>query len=340
MTTMTETTWIELEGAPAIPGLRARRWRDPADYTPMAAVIAAASEAGQDPVVPTAENFRIEIEGEDGIDAASDITLVEVDGEARRARPRSGASFAMGRSCSTSAGTCARVPTARDRPGPVRGRTSAGRGTGRRRTRLAPPILLESFVEDAETGHKAILAEAGFEAVRHFFLMRVADLGRRSGRAAPRRPRDPAGHAGPPPGDLRRRGRGVHGPLGSPRTDRRPVPHRRSPRPSSTPACGPWPGTATRSLAWSRPGSGPRRTRGSASSAAGSSRSACAARGVGAVSGGRSRRSRCATCTTPAWRTPCSASTPRTRPARSACTRASASGSTRAAAAHRRPLER
>ena len=38
-------------------------------------------------------------------------------------------------------------------------------------------VVLESFVEDVETGHKAILAAAGFEPVRHFFLMRVDDLG-------------------------------------------------------------------------------------------------------------------------------------------------------------------
>ena len=49
----------------------------------------------------------------------------------------------------------------------------------------------------------------------------LPDAGRRSrrrpGRAAPRRPRDPAGHAGPAPRDLRRRDRGVPRPLGSPR---------------------------------------------------------------------------------------------------------------------------
>ena len=45
MTTMTETTWIDLEGAPTIPGMRARRWRDATDYVSMAAVIAASSDS-------------------------------------------------------------------------------------------------------------------------------------------------------------------------------------------------------------------------------------------------------------------------------------------------------
>jgi mycothiol synthase len=175
MTTMTDTTWIELEGAPAIPGLRARRWRDAADYVSMAAVIAASSEEDGVPWAPTAENLRIEIEGEDGIDAASDNTRVEVDGQlvaqaqVWRVVRDGTVLFELGGHV---------LPSFR--------RRGIGRSLYRENVRrsaeraaLEPDgtaVVLESFVEAAEVGHRAILAGAGFEPVRHFFLMRVADL--------------------------------------------------------------------------------------------------------------------------------------------------------------------
>ena len=81
MTTMTDTPWIDLAGAPAIPGLRVRRWRDASDYPLLTDLANAASEEDKIPWVQTAENLQIEIEGEDGIDAASDIVIVEVDGK-------------------------------------------------------------------------------------------------------------------------------------------------------------------------------------------------------------------------------------------------------------------
>jgi mycothiol synthase len=38
------------------------------------------------------------------------------------------------------------------------------------------PIHVRGFTEDTETGHRALLEAAGFETVRHFFLMRRAGL--------------------------------------------------------------------------------------------------------------------------------------------------------------------
>jgi ribosomal protein S18 acetylase RimI-like enzyme len=48
----------------------------------------------------------------------------------------------------------------------------------RRASREDPltPVDLEAFSEDSEVGHRAVLAAAGFEAVRHFFLMRRLGL--------------------------------------------------------------------------------------------------------------------------------------------------------------------
>jgi mycothiol synthase len=176
MTTMTESDWIELEGAPAIPGMRARRWRDPADYPSMAAIMAASSEADGIPWAPTAENLRIEIEGEDGIDAASDIALVEVDGQlvaqaqVWRVVRDGTVMFEIG----------GHVLPGFRRRGIGRALYRENVRRSMERAALEPDgtaVVLESFVEDVETGHKAILAAAGFEPVRHFFLMRVDDLG-------------------------------------------------------------------------------------------------------------------------------------------------------------------
>ena len=175
MTTMTDTNWIELAGAPAIPGLRVRRWRDVADYASMAAVAAAAYDADAVPFMPTADNLQVQIEGEDGIDPAKDLALVEVDGAlvaygevwgvTRDGRPM----FEVGGIVH---------PSYRRRG---IGRALLAENLRRAAERAAtepadPPILVEGFVEDTEIGHRAILTKAGFEPVRHFFLMRVPDL--------------------------------------------------------------------------------------------------------------------------------------------------------------------
>ena len=52
---------------------------------------------------------------------------------------------------------------------------------------------LGAFAEDAEAGHRALLAAAGFEPVRHFFLMRHGAARAVPDAAAARRHRDPAG---------------------------------------------------------------------------------------------------------------------------------------------------
>ena len=108
-------------------------------------------------------------------------------------------------------------------------------------------VELAAFAEDASAGHTALLARTGFEPVRHFFLMRHADLGADPRGAAAGGVRAPARRRGRSPADHRGRERGLPRPLGPPRDDReRPTP-RRTTGPSSTPTCGSWPGPATRS---------------------------------------------------------------------------------------------
>jgi mycothiol synthase len=175
MTTMADTRWIELEGAPPIPGLRARRWRDDADYALLTELMNVCSEEDQIPWVQTPENLKIEIEGEDGIDAGSDIVIVEVDGqvvaEAQvwRAVRDGVALFDVG----------GNVLPAFRRRGIGRALLQMNLRRAAERAAIEPKraqINVETFAEDTETGHRAILAAAGFETVRHFFLMRVPSL--------------------------------------------------------------------------------------------------------------------------------------------------------------------
>jgi mycothiol synthase len=175
MTTVTDTHWIELEGAPPIPGLLVRRWRDASDYASMAVVASAAYDADAVPYQPTADNLQVELEGEDGIDPASDIAIVEIDGAVvayssvwgvrRDGRPM----FELGGLV---------LPEYRRRGiGRALLAENVRRATERATTEPAgTEIRVEAFVEDTEVGHRTILTEVGFEPVRHFFLMRVPDL--------------------------------------------------------------------------------------------------------------------------------------------------------------------
>lgn len=175
MTTMTDTRWIELEGTPPIPGLRVRRWRDAADYPRLAALMGAANEYDRIPWLPTAEHLQIEIEGDDSIDAASDIVMVEVDGEVVaqaqvwRATREGTTVFDVG----------GHVLPAFRRRGLGRALLAENLRRAAERAAAEPPgapIHIGTFAEDLEMGHRAILAAAGFKAVRHFFLMRVPSL--------------------------------------------------------------------------------------------------------------------------------------------------------------------
>ena len=130
MTTEIETHWIELEDAPAIPGLRVRRWRDAADYAAMAAAAAAAYDADAVPFMPTADNLRVQIEGEDGIDPA------ERPGAGRGGRRGRGVRRGLGRHAGRPPDVRGRrdrpagVPAARDRAGPARGEPASSQPNG------------------------------------------------------------------------------------------------------------------------------------------------------------------------------------------------------------------
>src|SRR6476660_4799189 len=81
MTSRTDVwPWLAVPEAPSIPGLRFRMWRDETDWAPMAEVMRATSLADGVPWVPTADQLRIDHDGNEGVDPARDIVLAEVGG--------------------------------------------------------------------------------------------------------------------------------------------------------------------------------------------------------------------------------------------------------------------
>ena len=170
-TTTSRIRPLERAGAPAIPGLRARFFNDDSDFARLAALYRAANATDEVPWLPTDEQVRLDFAAEEGNVPAEDVVFVEVGDHLVAAtgvdrvlrdgvvtfelwgavdpgyRRRGLGDWLMGWSLER-----ARVRASREEP-------------------LAP-VNLASFSEDSETGHRALLAKHGFEAVRHFFLMR------------------------------------------------------------------------------------------------------------------------------------------------------------------------
>ncbi len=123
------------------------------------------------PWLPTEAQLKLEIEGEEGIDAQADITIVEIDGTVV-AEAQVWRMIRAGRPVFEVGGHV--VPEVR------------GRGIGRallaenvRRAverAAADPVRLRAFADEHEAGHRAILTRAGFDAIRHFFVMGRRDL--------------------------------------------------------------------------------------------------------------------------------------------------------------------
>jgi len=167
--------WLQLDGAPPIPGLRARSFGDASDYPRLAELMGAANTRDGVPYLPTAQTLQVEMDGADGADPVDDVVIVEVDG---RAIAVSGVERVVRDDVPTyqlwgvvdpafrrrGLGTCligwsmarARVRASREDPG--------------------TPVDVGAFVDEGETGHRALLATVGLLPVRHFFLMRRTGL--------------------------------------------------------------------------------------------------------------------------------------------------------------------
>lgn len=167
-----EPTWLELPGAPDIPGLRFRRpLRDMADYAAAAELMGVCAIADGVPWRPTGAHLRDEWERSSEMDMDADIILAEIDGALV-------AVSTVDRTVRDGVivyGTNGWVHPAHRRRGI--GGTLLAHDIRRARERAAgdpegQPVELRSFVEMTETGTLAMLERAGYEPVRWFRLMR------------------------------------------------------------------------------------------------------------------------------------------------------------------------
>jgi mycothiol synthase len=162
--------------APPVPGSTSRAFSDVADYGPLAELIGAANAFDRIPYLPTAADLRIDMEVSEGVDPSRDVRLVELEG---RLIAATGVERVIRDDQPTYDIWGSVDPDLRRR----------GLGTWLQRWSLAlarersavedldGPVALGAFSEDTEAGHRALLTNAGFEPVRHFFLMRRDDLG-------------------------------------------------------------------------------------------------------------------------------------------------------------------
>ena len=167
--------WMELDGAPRIPGLRTRYFLDATDYDRLSSLMIAANTADEQSWLPTAQNLQVEMDAAEGADPVHDVVLVEVDGHVIAA---SGVERAVRDGVPTYEIWGVVHPDVRRR----------GLGTALmdwslaharvRASREDPGTLVNvgTFCQDNEIGHRALIATAGLQPVRRFFLMRRPTL--------------------------------------------------------------------------------------------------------------------------------------------------------------------
>ncbi len=167
-----------LPKAPAgvrIPDVSFRTVRDPADYAHLSELLKAANRHDEIPWLPTPANVRSEIGGRSSLDPRHDVLLAEADG---RLIGMTGVDRVVRDGEPVYEMWGAVLPAFRRR----------GLGTAlldwaldraRQRAQVEDPgraVSVAGDAEEQETAHRALLARAGFEPVRHFFLMRRPTL--------------------------------------------------------------------------------------------------------------------------------------------------------------------
>lgn len=160
---------------PRLPGVRIRPFRDESDYGRLAEIIRESNGYDQIPWLPTVGNLRAELENRASIDPPRDLMVAELDGQAIGF---TGVERVVRDGAPVYEMWCSLHPTYRRR----------GLGTALLEWTLARirqratvedpgiPIVVHADAEEQEAGHRALLAQAGFAPVRHFFLMRRPTL--------------------------------------------------------------------------------------------------------------------------------------------------------------------
>jgi mycothiol synthase len=160
---------------PVLPEVGFRLFRDETDYGRLADLVKASNRHDDIPWLPTVDNLRSELENRVSIDPTRDLLVAEFDG---RVVAMSGVERVVRDGVPVYEMWCAVLPPFRRR----------GVGTAlldwtyrriRQRAEVedpGQPIVVQGDAEEQEVGHRALLAHAGFTAVRHFFLMRRPTL--------------------------------------------------------------------------------------------------------------------------------------------------------------------
>ncbi|HET9084322.1 MAG TPA: GNAT family N-acetyltransferase [Candidatus Limnocylindrales bacterium] len=167
---------LEIEGAPAIDGLRFRRpTGSDDDYEAMAGVVNAANIEDVVPWLPTGTNLREEMQGSSGLDPLTDVVLGEVDGMV----------VAVASVERTSRGGQPMYDV-HGHIAPEHRRRGLGRpllAENLRRAREIAyahddpyPLTIRGWTGERETGHQSLLTSEGFTTDRWFFLMRRPTL--------------------------------------------------------------------------------------------------------------------------------------------------------------------
>jgi mycothiol synthase len=162
---------VTLEDVPALPGLVARHFHDATDYERLSELTIASSLEDGIPYLPTAQNLQVEMDTADGADPVDDMIFVELDG---RVVGAAGVERVVRGEVPNYQIWGTVHPDVRRRG---LGTALLGWNLARARVRGSreDPLVrveLATFSEDTEVGQRALLAKAGFVAVRHFFLMR------------------------------------------------------------------------------------------------------------------------------------------------------------------------
>jgi mycothiol synthase len=164
---------VVLPDAPAIPGLRFRRFRDASDWAPLADLHRLVAIEDQDDEIPSAENLRIEVENKPAFVIARDMLIAEVDGRV----------VGEADGTATIRGEGYPVHMLWGRIHPDWRRRGIGRALFRwneRRAReraLAEPGLggssavIGGFASEFEPGYEALFESEGYRAFRYAFTM-------------------------------------------------------------------------------------------------------------------------------------------------------------------------
>jgi mycothiol synthase len=158
-----------------LPGVRYRMFRDHSDIERLSDLLKASNRHDEIPWLPTVSNLRSELENRTSIDPARDILLAEIDD---RLVGMTGIERVIRDGASVYEMWASVLPEVRRR-GLGSSLLDWTIARARQRAELEDSglaVTVAGDAEDQEIGHRALLHRAGFEAVRHFFLMRRPTL--------------------------------------------------------------------------------------------------------------------------------------------------------------------